>query len=56
MATDPTLLALLLLRLLGELAQVGLKLAMIKAGVSKEDLDKLQKERKEVVQEIEETD
>lgn len=55
MATDPAMWALLLLRLLGEIAEVALKLGMIKAGVTQEDLDKLQKERKDVVQEIQET-
>lgn len=56
MATDPTMLALLLLRLLAEVADLMMALGMIQAGVTKEDLDKLWKERKEVVQEIQETD
>ena len=55
MATDAIMLALLALRLVGETGAAALKLGMIKAGVTHEDLDNLQAERKEVVQEVHDT-
>lgn len=55
MPTDPTMLALLGLRLVAEAVDALVSLEMIRAGVTKEDLDKLQAERKEVVQEIRDT-